>query len=238
MRVGGAWPVPQDGLFGLERLAAITAETDRGLRKVEQVRERVQREMSGAEIQLKLSGHNLLIRRPVLGERLHRRLDAPQTPDVGERPGNGAALGSVELARRRASWRSDRRGRGTMPAAVAAASRHQPEYGDGERESPVADGAPPAVGTGNRDILIEPSGSPPPWDLDHSDDRSGYLGVPHRRCNRSAPSKGRRGLPAELPQPARFSRDSCPLLARLVARSQARGRACARGQNPTPSGDE
>jgi hypothetical protein len=69
----------------------------------------------------------------MLGERVHRSLDAPQTPDVGERPGNGATLGSVELARRRASWRAGGRGRGRMPAAVAAADRHQPEYGDRER---------------------------------------------------------------------------------------------------------
>jgi hypothetical protein len=34
---------------------------------------------------------------------LHRRLDAAQTPNVGERPGNAATLGSAELARRRAA---------------------------------------------------------------------------------------------------------------------------------------
>lgn len=103
LRVRGARSIPQDGLFGLEPVAASTAETGRCLRKVEQVREHVQREMSRAEIQLKLSGQHLLIRRPLLGEHLHRRLDASQTPDVGERPGDGATLGSVELARRRAS---------------------------------------------------------------------------------------------------------------------------------------
>jgi hypothetical protein len=92
--------------------------------------------MGGADIQQKLSGHRVLSRRPALGERLHRRLDAPQTPNVGKRPGNTATLGSVELARRRAAWRAGRRGRGRMPAAVAAAGRHQAEHGDGKRETP------------------------------------------------------------------------------------------------------
>src|SRR5256886_11074162 len=110
-------PVPQEGLLRLEPRGAITAEPDRCLRKVEQAREHVQREFGGAEVQQKLSGHHILVRRPVLGERLHRRLDAPQTPDVGERPGNGATLGSVELARRRASWRAGRCGRGRMSVA-------------------------------------------------------------------------------------------------------------------------
>jgi hypothetical protein len=136
LRVRGTRPVPEEGLVGLERLAAGTAETGRRLRKVEQVREHVQREMSGAQVQQKLSRHQLLIWRPALGEPLYRRLDASQTPDIGERPGDGVALGSAELARRRNSWRADRRGRGRMPAAVAAASRSQPEYGNGERESP------------------------------------------------------------------------------------------------------
>jgi hypothetical protein len=102
---------------------------------VEQVREHVRREMGGAEVQHQLSGHRVLGRRPALGERVHRRLDAPQTPDVGERPGNGATLSSVELARRRASRRAGRRGRDRMPAAVAAPGRDQPEYGGGEDES-------------------------------------------------------------------------------------------------------
>ena len=100
----GARPVPQDGLFGFECLAAITAETGRCLRKVEEVREHVQREMGGPEVQQKLSGHRILSRRPALGERVHRRLDAPQTSDVGECTGNGAALGSVER-----SWSSSTR---------------------------------------------------------------------------------------------------------------------------------
>lgn len=129
-------PGPQDRLRRLEPLGAITAESDRCLRKVEQLRVHVERKMGGTDIQQEPSGHHILSRRPVLGERLHRRLDAPQTPDVGERPGNTAALGSVELAGRRASWRAGSRGRGTMAAAVAAAGRHQPEYGDCKRESP------------------------------------------------------------------------------------------------------
>src|SRR3954451_17153216 len=83
--VRGTCPVPEEGLVGLERLAARTAETGRRLRKVEQVREHVQREMSGAQVQQKLSRHHLLIWRPALGEPLYRRLDAPQAPDVGER---------------------------------------------------------------------------------------------------------------------------------------------------------
>jgi hypothetical protein len=128
-------PAPQHGFHRLETQGAITAESDRCLRKVEQVRVQVQREMGGADIQQELSGHHILSRRPVLGERLYRRLDAPQTPDVGERAGNAATLGSVELARRRASWRAGRRRRGTTPAAVAAAGRHQPECGYGEHES-------------------------------------------------------------------------------------------------------
>jgi hypothetical protein len=70
-------PVPEEGLVGLERLAASTAETGRCLRKVEQVRKHVQREMSGAEVQQKLSGHHFLIWCPALGEPLYRRLDAP-----------------------------------------------------------------------------------------------------------------------------------------------------------------
>jgi hypothetical protein len=45
-----------------------------------------------------------------------------------------------------------------------------------------------------------------PFDLDHADDRSGYLGVAHRRCNRGELSRRRRALLDELPQPTRFSR--------------------------------
>jgi hypothetical protein len=43
------------------------------------------------------------------------------------------------------------------------------------------------------------------WDLDHTDDRRGYLGVAHRTCNRGQPSRRRRGL-AELEPPPRHSR--------------------------------
>jgi len=139
LRVRGALPVPQDGLGGLEPQRAINAKTDRCLREVEQVRVHVQREVGGAEVEQKLSRDLVLMRRPALGNRLHRRLNAPKTPDVGERPGNGATLRSVELARRQASWCAGRAGRcggGTMSAAVAAAGRHQRDYGDGERESP------------------------------------------------------------------------------------------------------
>src|SRR5207342_40973 len=118
---GRPLPVPEEGLLRLEPIRAITAETDRRLRTVDQVREHVRREVDGAEVEQKPSGQRLLSRRPVLGERVHRRLDAPQTLDVGERQGNAVTLGLVELARRRASWRAGRRGRGTMRAAVAAA---------------------------------------------------------------------------------------------------------------------
>lgn len=33
-----------------------------------------------------------------------------------------------------------------------------------------------------------------PFDLDHTDDRLGYLGVSHRRCNRRAGGKKRQAL--------------------------------------------
>jgi hypothetical protein len=127
-------PVAQEGLGRLESLQAITAEICCCLRKVDQVRAHVHRELGGAEVEQKGSGHRIFSRRPVLGEALQRRLDAPQTPDVGERPGDGATLGSFELAWRRAFRRSGRRDRGRMPAAAAAAGRRQREHGDCERE--------------------------------------------------------------------------------------------------------
>jgi hypothetical protein len=147
---------PQDGLRRLEALGAITAESDRRLRKVEQVRVHVQRELAGAEVQQKLSGHDVLIRRPVLGERLHPRLDAPQTPDGGERPGNGATLRSVELAGRRASL-------GVPAVAVAARcpllspqpAAAKPSTATASARAPIADVVSPAADKGNRDILTE-----------------------------------------------------------------------------------
>lgn len=124
----------QDGLHRLEPSGAIAAESDRGLRAVEQARVHVEREVGGAELQDDLPGQLLLTRSTALRERLHPGLDALQTPDVGARPRNAASLGFVELARCRVGRRDGRRGCGTMPAAVAAAGRHQPEYGDSERE--------------------------------------------------------------------------------------------------------
>jgi hypothetical protein len=78
-------PAPQDGLHRLEPRGAITAESDRCLRKVEQTRVHVQRKMSGPEVHHELSGHHVLIPRPVLGERLHPRLDASrESPRQGK----------------------------------------------------------------------------------------------------------------------------------------------------------
>jgi hypothetical protein len=51
--------------------------------------------MGRAKVQHKPPGYRVLGRRPVLRERVHRRLDAPQAPDVGERAGNGSALDAV-----------------------------------------------------------------------------------------------------------------------------------------------
>jgi len=92
--------------------------------------------MGGAEVEDDLSGQLLLTRRAAHGERLHPRLDALQTPDVGARPRNATALGSVELASGRGFLRAGRHGRGTMPAAVAATGRRQRQHGGGEHESP------------------------------------------------------------------------------------------------------
>jgi hypothetical protein len=92
--------------------------------------------MRGAELEYDLSGELLLARSSALGERLHPRLDALQTPDVGDRPDTAATLGSVELARSRASRRAGSRSRHMMRAAAAATGRQQRECGDGERQSP------------------------------------------------------------------------------------------------------
>ena len=124
----------EEGLLRLEPLRAGTAKSDRCLRQVEQVPKHVQRKLRRAEVQQKLSGHNVLIRRTTFGVRLDRRLDAPQPPNVGERPGNRATLGSAEFAGRQASRRAGGSGRGRMP--TAAAGHRQPECDDGEHESP------------------------------------------------------------------------------------------------------
>ena len=132
----GASPaVSQDGLGSLEPHGAIAAEVDRRLSKVDQMRVDIQRELGGAEVQHQLSGHLVLTGRSALGKRLHRGLDAPQALDVGERQGDGAPLGRVQLARRRSLWRAGRRDRGRMSVPVAAAGRNQPKCSDGERDS-------------------------------------------------------------------------------------------------------
>ena len=123
-------PVVQEGLARLESLGAIAAEPGRRLRKVDQVRAHVHRELGGAEIEQELSGHGVFVRRPALGVRLQRLLDALQALDVGERSGNRATLCSPDRARRRASRRADRRSRWRMPAAAVATGRHQREYRD------------------------------------------------------------------------------------------------------------
>jgi hypothetical protein len=51
---------------------------------MKQARELVQWEMTGAEVDLELSGELHLPWRASLGKRLNRRLDASQTPDVRE----------------------------------------------------------------------------------------------------------------------------------------------------------
>lgn len=43
-------------------------------------------------------------------------------------------------------------------------------------------------------------------DLDHNDDRTGYNGFAHSRCNRSAGGRKGRGLPAK-PPPTRTSQE-------------------------------
>jgi hypothetical protein len=58
--------------------------------------------MSRAEVKQELPGQLLLMRRPALGERLHRGLDPLQTPNVDDRSSNPATLSTGELARRRA----------------------------------------------------------------------------------------------------------------------------------------
>ena len=101
------------------------------------MREHVRREVGRAEVDLELSGHHVLARRPAVGERLHRRLDTPQTPDVCQRAGNGASLGSVELAGcQRGRGAGRRRRRAGMLAALPAAGGDQREEGGCERESP------------------------------------------------------------------------------------------------------
>ena len=98
-------PVPQDRLDRFEPLRTVTAQIDRDLRFVDEARVHVEREMCRADVQLELPGQLILARRSVHGVRLHRRLNAAQTPDVGKRFRNGVTLGGVEHARLRTSRR-------------------------------------------------------------------------------------------------------------------------------------
>jgi hypothetical protein len=92
---------------------------------------------------------------------VHLRLDAPQTPDVGERPGNGATLGLSSL---RGAERL-----GVLAVAVAAGrpplllqpAATNPSRATASATAPVAEGGPAAPGEGSRDILTELSGPLP-----------------------------------------------------------------------------
>ena len=125
--------IAEDGLFRLERRAAIAAQAGGGLRLVQKTREDVERELGGADVEEKLAGQSLLTGRSALGKRLHWRLDPPEPSNVRTRQGNGPTLGLVELARRRALRRHDRCGRGKVSAIVAAAGRDQDKRREGKR---------------------------------------------------------------------------------------------------------
>jgi hypothetical protein len=129
---------------------------------VEKVRVHVQREIGGAEIQHELSGHLVLGRRPVLGKRAHRRLDAPQTPDVGEHPGNGATRDSVELHGAELLGAPAVAIAAGCPPLLPQPAATNASTATASARAPVADRESPAAGKGNPDILTELSGNPLP----------------------------------------------------------------------------
>jgi len=71
-------------------------------------------------------------------------------------------------------------------AATVSDDRTTAEKGYGWAHQQERERWAPKVKTGRVRCsrCTEPIGPREPWDLDHTDDRKGYLGPAHRRCNR------------------------------------------------------